>query len=256
MCAINHLVANKNSACLPWVCQWRLHFPSVRLVGVANRACISLGPWLGRARPPPPAPLPGPLWTPAPLRRAPCTHFHARPRSPARAQGLGEAGAAPDSQPPGGTAGQTPAAPVLRAAARVPARGAPRRSRPPRQPRARPDLCPLLGPLSWRPPQSLDKQRPGAILGRGTVPGRVVGAVRAPPRTLAVCRGPPGHPLLAFRVSGDALPAPVGHSEMQKSGRGALRGWQPRSPKSGRHLLSPPPTYFCLPGGSQGQKEC
>lgn len=95
MCAINHLVANKNSACLPWICQWRLHFPSVRLDGVANQACISLGPRFGAGEAPSPTHTPGlcglqPPCAPLPAHtRTRASRCAALPPELARVQGLG-----------------------------------------------------------------------------------------------------------------------------------------------------------------------
>lgn len=178
MCAINHLVANKNSACLPWICQWRLHFPSVHLVGVANRACISLGPKFGAGEAPCPSPPPrppafvGPCPLAPPSLRAltPATaRATLRCQSPAGAQGPGTRRRLPGPGRRAGRAGLALPAPfreLQRAwGANRPRRGA---TGPGRSVRAL-----IFAPSSaLRPggPRSLGKQRPGAILGRGTGP--------------------------------------------------------------------------------------
>lgn len=200
-CAINHLVANKNSACLPRVCQWRLPFPSVRLVGVASRACVSLGPRSGRARPPPPALPPEPGWTPAPAPLAPRAH---RTRGAGSGAGPGAAeAAAPGS--PGGTTAHTPAAPVLRAAA-----GGVRSGRP----RARPGLRPG-GPAASGSTAAGSHLRAGrAPAGQWALPGPIADPRRA---------GAPGAPLAGLPGLGKSAPRSVGHPEMQ-TGLGAPRG--------------------------------
>lgn len=169
----------------------------------------------GRRGPFPPAPSSLGFVDSSPLAPVSCTHLHPHPRSPAQAQGLGKRRrrllvvgrrAGPQDQ-------RWPRrfSELQRALGREPATPM---SQPARQSCARPDLCPLAGPKPWWPPQSLDKQRPGAILGRGTDPRRVVGAAPAPLQTLAAHRGPLGHPLPVVQVWEDALPTLVGHTEM------------------------------------------
>lgn len=123
MCAINHLVANKNSACLPCVCQWRLHFPSMCLVCVANRACISLGSRFGVGETPSPSPLLPGLCGPQPPRAALPAQTHARGRASHRPSPAG-----PRAWGRGGGCSRVLAAPALRA------QRAPPKSCPPRRP--------------------------------------------------------------------------------------------------------------------------
>lgn len=170
MCAINHLVANKNSACLPCICQWRLHLPSMCLslrgepsLCFIRVAVSGTGETLLRQPPPPP----GPLWAQPPRAAFPA-HTHTRGRSRGHSGGCSRVLAA-------GCAGR-PARAGSRSTAYVGVRLAPPGSRAPRATAARSSPCrpppPPAGPRAPAPPQSLGKQRPGAILGRE---GRVGG---------------------------------------------------------------------------------
>nr|XP_060505575.1 basic proline-rich protein-like [Panthera onca]XP_060505576.1 basic proline-rich protein-like [Panthera onca] len=283
MCAINHLVANKNSACLPCICQWRLHFPSM---------CLSLrgDPSLhfirvevrGRRAPPPPPPAPS-SWAfvgPSPLAppsRHTLTPAAARVASGARpGAGPGDTeAAAPGSWPRGAQDGLP--APALRAR-RSWGRSGPRRgaARPGRSVRALVFAAPSpppAGPRAPAPPQSLGKQRPGAILGRGvggvgTDPRPGGGRSRAPPQTPAASRRPPlGNPLPSFGVCGSTLSAPADHTEMSKPGRAPCAGRVGGARSAVRPGLAaifrlpllppppPPPPHTCVyPAGSLAKK--
>ncbi|XP_057551046.1 uncharacterized protein LOC130828988 isoform X2 [Hippopotamus amphibius kiboko] len=131
MCAINHLVANNNSACWPWVCQWRLHFASALLVGVASQACISLGPRFGAGEAPAPtrglcglrppcAALPAHTRTRASRRRRRGPPATARPgagpgNAAALGRGAGLSGRTGELPRGCGRSGEPPAADDLRA---------------------------------------------------------------------------------------------------------------------------------------------
>lgn len=265
MCAINHLVANKNSACLPCICQWRLHFPSMCLVCVANRACISLGSRFGAGETPlPQPPPPGPLWAPAPSRHtltpaAALVTAGAQPRR--RAWGRGGCSRGLAARCPGRPArARSPSAACV-GAQRVPPRGC-----PPRPTCAHPSPCTSPAPRRWArapvPPQSRGKQRPGAILGWGErIPGPGVGAARAPFETPAIRRAPLRIPCRASGA-GEALSPP-----WRTILRCQSQAWAPCAGRRGgagsavRPGLAaifrpPPPTYLCLPGGICGQKVC
>ncbi|XP_057551045.1 uncharacterized protein LOC130828988 isoform X1 [Hippopotamus amphibius kiboko] len=143
MCAINHLVANNNSACWPWVCQWRLHFASALLVGVASQACISLGPRFGAGEAPAPtrglcglrppcAALPAHTRTRASRRRRRGPPATARPgagpgNAAALGRGAGLSGRTGELPRGCGRSGEPPAADDLRAPGSP--RGARRRRR-------------------------------------------------------------------------------------------------------------------------------
>lgn len=139
-------------------------FPSVHLVSVANRSCISLGPRFGAGEAPSPSPTPI-LCGPQPPRAALPAHASSRTRgSQPENRDWGRRGGGYRLPAAGRGAGQQNRSwprhfsELLRAWRRKQAALCVPRSLPPPRPRA------LV------PPQSVGKQRPGAILGRRTDP--------------------------------------------------------------------------------------
>lgn len=202
MCAINHLDANKNSACLPWICQWRLHFSSVRLFGAANQAGISSGPRFGADE------------APSPPECVPPSSCH-------RAWGLEtRRHQAPSEEM--GRAGQSLLALLLRGLLGT-----------------RPGLCPSR---AARPsaPQWQRKQRPGAILGRGMDPKRSGDSGHnslEKPRYHGGLLGSPSPPSGSGRTR--SVPWPAALNREKGAARGVRSGWPPHT--ASRHLPRPTP---------------
>lgn len=237
-------------------------FPRVRLVCVANRTFISLGQRLGQAKPPP-QPVPrafvgrGPLVPPSPRTPA-SARAAARPscQSPAGAPGLGTRRwrwwlQVPGCLPSGARRTDTapPPRPVLRAAAGVRARAG-HAAEPPCR---RPARCPPPGRRASRCPRSPGKQRPGAILGRGTDPrprdGRSPGSFHDATARM-------GTPSRAS-VSGET-PSPPWWPRTREPragapGAGPLPAGGPQSSRPRRHL-PPPPRPCVYSAGSLAKK--
>lgn len=194
---------------------------------------------LGRGRR---GPLPQPFFPslcgPRPL--APLSpRAHTAPAGPGAGAGPGAAEAAAGSL--GRTTAQTLAAPVLRAAAGVGAgAGSPVRA---------PIFAPAR-PHAPAAPPSPDKQRPGAILGRGTSPAGewALPSSIADPRRAGASGAPlaglPGLGVRPFRSTGPPRNVSQAWALRERRGR----------PAAGRHLR-PSPHILGLPA-ERGQREC
>lgn len=139
-------------------------------------------------------PHPGLCGAPAPLRRPPCSHLHPHPRSPAGAQGLETRRRR--LPVPGRGAGQD--SPWLRLFSELQRAGG---ASGPLREAGRPVRALIFAPSAAQPllaPQSLGKQRPGAILGRGTLPKPSGGHSPALSQTPAIRTASLAHPSSGF----------------------------------------------------------